>query len=618
MSNLTELQPSDLLVHIDNQYDPFLVALSSQASTSEHFDPNQSHGIIEQIIQYIQNDIAALPRESFVSKLVEKCKELHCDLENIRYTLLDLAKRQPKFPFVNATLKKRLCPRKQNGESIENKLGNDCYVLYLATIGEFCEDLKITLSVRSTPQTNRKISNIEENNLIATSFSQNLSVKESLVRIERELNSLKGDYTLETEYLNKTISDLSRENKKLNEKQNERMKNLQIQLSSLRESNSKLNVEVNSLKAFRQEAEAKSKKDKREVEKSLNEIKDLKHNLIICETTKTEVNKLKSDIKMLNTSVSDLSKSLNIESIRINQLNDSRVQGVVSLKAKTNIINDKVKDFDNELNTMKNNVNTYSKAISDLRSRITHTEKELKAMDKTKCSYASALKTNQEHCSTQTKSYETFNSESLSLLIDDTTKGVIQNSATTTATITQVSDSHKHLSTTVNSSCQNPPSVSCLPPHATRTVRTIEQEKYHDNELKSGREIADTNKQLCDSKIRIPIHFPSSMCNPLPADMFSGYQSQQKRKVRRYYVGGIDTRNSTEASMRKYLSDRHVHVTHLRYFAKQNKRTASAQLNIDADCDQLISHPSFWPPGIFMKEWLPWSVFTSLKNEHNY
>lgn len=74
---------------------------------------------------------------------MDNCKELHCDLENISYTLLDFAKRQPNFPF--ATLKKRLCPRKPNDESIENKVGNDCYVLYLATLGDFCEDLKITL-----------------------------------------------------------------------------------------------------------------------------------------------------------------------------------------------------------------------------------------------------------------------------------------------------------------------------------------------------------------------------------------------------------------------------------------------------------------------------------------
>ena len=85
-------------------------------------------------------------------------------------------------------------------------------------------------------------------------------------------------------------------------------------------------------------------------------------------------------------------------------MNDSRVQGVVSLKAKTNIINYKVKDFDDELNAMKNNVNTYSKAKSNLRSRITNTEKDLKSLDNTKCSYASALETNQEYSSTQTQS----------------------------------------------------------------------------------------------------------------------------------------------------------------------------------------------------------------------
>ena len=45
--------------------------------------------------------------------------------------------------------------------------------------------------------------------------------------------------------------------------------------------------------------------------------------------------------------------------------------------------------------------------------------------------------------------------------------------------------------------------------------------------------------------------------------------------------------------MRTYLSDKQVRTTHLRYFAKQDKRTASAQLNIDADCDQLLSQPSF-------------------------
>ncbi|CAG2201706.1 unnamed protein product [Mytilus edulis] len=57
--------------------------------------------------------------------------------------------------------------------------------------------------------------------------------------------------------------------------------------------------------------------------------------------------------------------------------------------------------------------------------------------------------------------------------------------------------------------------------------------------------------------------------------------------------------------MREYLAARGVNVTHLRYFDKQNRRTASAQLNIDAQCETLIRDPSFWPEGIFLKEWLP-------------
>jgi hypothetical protein len=73
-----------------------------------------------------------------------------------------------------------------------------------------------------------------------------------------------------------------------------------MHLSSLRESNSNLSVEVNSLTGLRQEAENMSKKDKREIMKSLIELRDLKHNLTTIEATKTEiiteVNKLKSNI----------------------------------------------------------------------------------------------------------------------------------------------------------------------------------------------------------------------------------------------------------------------------------------------------------------------------------
>ena len=50
-----------------------------------------------------------------------------------RYELLEVAKRSENFPYTNATLKKCPCLRKPN----ELKLGNDNFILFLASIGKF-------------------------------------------------------------------------------------------------------------------------------------------------------------------------------------------------------------------------------------------------------------------------------------------------------------------------------------------------------------------------------------------------------------------------------------------------------------------------------------------------
>ncbi|CAC5365399.1 unnamed protein product [Mytilus coruscus] len=85
----------------------------------------------------------------------------------------------------------------------------------------------------------------------------------------------------------------------------------------------------------------------------------------------------------------------------------------------------------------------------------------------------------------------------------------------------------------------------------------------------------------------------------------------QKKKVSRFYVGGIDKRNGSEKLMRKY---RNVKVTLIRYFDRPNKRTASAQLNIISDDEPYICDPHFWPSGISTKPWLSWQQFV---NEHS-
>ena len=53
--------------------------------------------------------------------------------------------------------------------------------------------------------------------------------------------------------------------------------------------------------------------------------------------------------------------------------------------------------------------------------------------------------------------------------------------------------------------------------------------------------------------------------------------------------------------MRKFLLDRNIHVTFLRYFYRPSRGTAAAQLNVNMDDEHLVKQSNFWPEGIFMK-----------------
>ena len=83
-------------------------------------------------------------------------------------------------------------------------------------------------------------------------------------------------------------------------------------------------------------------------------------------------------------------------------MSDSRAQGVISLKSKTQLTNAKMKAVKEDLSKIRNDFNAHSKSISDLRSRVGNAEKDIKNTDKLRNSYASVVKANQSHCSTQT------------------------------------------------------------------------------------------------------------------------------------------------------------------------------------------------------------------------
>lgn len=620
MNNLTELRPSDLLVHssfIDSQFDPFDDLLSSQRQTNITIDvpSNTSNisndtSITESIIKFIQEELLSLPKDSFVSKLIDKCQNAHCEIDDIRYALLEIAKCQHNFPYLNATLKKRLCPRKPNGESVENKLGSDCYALYLASLGEYTEDLRLTLNTRSHTQSARKMSTADENNQTHSSeFSQNLCLKETLVRIEREINTLKGDYTQEIEYLNKTVSVLVRENKQLvnaNQKNNDRLRNFQNQISSLRENNENLAKTVNNMSVVTHEAEMTCKSNKLAIEKSSgtfrNKLDEYENSI---QQLTTDVNKIKNDFKTVKLDVNELRSSVKSESCRINQLSDTRAQGVVSLKTKTNIMSDKLKEFDDELKKVNIDCCSHAKSISDLRKRIINTEKDVKVLDKSTKSYADILKSKSEQVKASAEALDNCNVIESDL---SQSKEPIQRNSINEHSNSLVDSHTKH----VRSSDVTNLSVLVKDIHAQSNIVNPAPSTSIENKIKNTNNNITGNEQ----NTNIQVHFPTSMCNPTTVDNFRGFVKKTRHRVSRFYVGGIDKHNSCEESMREYLAARGVNVTHLRYFDKQNRRTASAQLNIDAQCETLIRDPSFWPEGIFLKEWLPWSVFLSTKTEH--
>ena len=66
-----------------------------------------------------------------------------------------------------------------------------------------------------------------------------------------------------------------------------------------------------------------------------------------------------------------------------------------------------------------------------------------------------------------------------------------------------------------------------------------------------------------------------------------------------------------------FLNEKQIRYTHLRFFNKENKRWASAQLNAIADFEDIVTSDKFWPEGVFFKSWLPWEAFLNSKRDMN-
>ena len=108
---------------------------------------------------------------------------------------------------------------------------------------------------------------------------------------------------------------------------------------------------------------------------------------------------------------------------------------------------------------------------------------------------------------------------------------------------------------------------------------------------------------------------PSDQCGATFSTQ-SVFRGVSKHKVARYYVGGIDKR-STEAGLRDFLTNNGVKLTFVRFFNRENRKTASAQINVILEHRDIVEREEFWPYGIFIKQWLPKQNFLIQFNNNN-
>ncbi|CAG2223725.1 unnamed protein product [Mytilus edulis] len=73
------------------------------------------------------------------------------------------------------------------------------------------------------------------------------------------------------------------------------------------------------------------------------------------------------------------------------------IETEISIKAKTDLLNDKVKEINDTLASTQEKSASFSQSITDIRKRLSKAEKEVNCLDKTSKSYANILTTKMDH-----------------------------------------------------------------------------------------------------------------------------------------------------------------------------------------------------------------------------
>ncbi|XP_069137902.1 putative leucine-rich repeat-containing protein DDB_G0290503 [Argopecten irradians] len=546
----------------------------------------QNTSAVDNYIAELEN-IKNQPRSIVIDHIRKMTRDNIPDLEMIRTDLYQKAVLRDDFPVKDGYLRRRIETRKLGQvvpASLQKKLSKDCFTLLLACNGEYSDDIAEVVPTKKQ----RSGSVIGTNSKLQSQPDDVAGVQiltETVTIIQREILSMKSAYTEQIDELKNTMNKIMKEK----ESAQTRAKKFQAEIKTLKHQLENCVKENETVKQKLEEVETETHQ---KIEKLIKENNKLEINV---NNNKEDINEQSSAIQKLSVNTE---KKLNVvksgisetkekisDCLNVAQRYDNEQQnGVASLKYQIRLTNQKMKqreteykDLDEEMEKLKSSTSTLQKQQTDLKKMILKNYRDVKRTS-----------TTQEKSNETVSTKPTLNLSNRFQVLHNTNNDETE-SETEETTNKRTNEEPKPIQAHYS---------SCLQGHS------------------QGKSTASKTKVIPDEKPKpIQVHCPSSVCN-MQYGEFCGFKPVTRRKVQRFYVHGINKVTSSEKLMRQYLERKNVKVTCLRYFERDYKRTASAQLNVIDDGDCLVGNRSFWPDGIYVRPWLPREVFLT-ENGHN-
>ncbi|PJE78124.1 hypothetical protein CI610_02946 [invertebrate metagenome] len=313
-----------------------------------------------------------------------------------------------------------------------------------------------------------------------------------------------------------------------------------------------------------------------------------------------------------------------------NRVDNSQLNGVSSCKNSVKLVTQKMKTLEDEIQRLDDMIHETNNRSQNIQQQITKLAKGQEGKQKGKPSSNTEGKANDNNRSSTNGACNTISigtSNYFSMLSCDDQESPIESVSNVDAPTTRhetiqqpvsrVTESRKlsNFAHPARDSLTNSGSVcSSTLAQPARQPRQNSTSVPTDASHKPGSGNPNANLR------QIKVHCPSSVCHPTPistqklSDRFVGFTPVKQKRIKRYYIHGINKYTASESAMRDFLGDNGVKITFLRYFEKGYKKTASAQLNVLDSDSAILENPDFWPPGIYARPWMPRQVFW---NEHN-